>query len=108
MLKIYENQFLYVRKTCWEGTCSCIYILDGIPAQLKPCRVASLILCKDFISNEDEFVMTGVCRGFKIIDPNVSLSYKLGNYSSILCDEMSAQMSKNVHNELVEGKISSL
>lgn len=52
ILKVYEDQFLYVRKESWEGKCGCIYILDGVPVQLQPCRIASLLWYKhSFLSS---------------------------------------------------------
>ena len=29
-------------QACYDGTCSCVYILNGVTTQLKPCRCCSM------------------------------------------------------------------
>lgn len=106
VVKIYEDQFLYIRNNCVKGCCGCIYVLDGVPTQLRPCRIASIIWNSVCISCNDKFVLTGVCRGFKILDTEANLSYHMSNYKSILESEMASQMHDNIISEIRDGKIS--
>ena len=38
------GQLVEVFESCAKGTCLCVYHIDGVRTQLKPCRFASLIL----------------------------------------------------------------
>lgn len=105
-VKIYDDQYLYVKSCCNTNSCSCIYYLDGIPSQIKPCRVAAMMYRCNMFTNDDLFVLTGLCRGFKIIDTDVELSYSVQNYNSITKGPMYTQMCKNIGDELIQGKVS--
>lgn len=72
-VKVYDDQFLHVKHCCHTGSCSCVYYLDGVPSPLKPCRIAALMVGARMFSEEDTFVLSGVCRGFKIVDNDVNL-----------------------------------
>lgn len=107
-VKVYENQFLNVKRCCQTGTCTCVYYLDGIPSPLKPCRIAALMAEKYMFSDEDSFVLSGVCRGFRIVDDDVDLHYSVGNYKSILNEDMYNQMCEIIVKELAKGQVSRL
>lgn len=106
-VKVYSNQFLHVTSRCQTGDCNCIYYLDYIQSHLKPCRVAAMMVKNNLMSNKDFFVLTGICRGFKIIDKDpVDLSYFRENYTSILKGDMFAQMCATIKREVISGQIS--
>lgn len=42
-VKIYNDQYLHVGSRCHTGHCECVYYLDFIQTQLKPCRIAAII-----------------------------------------------------------------
>lgn len=105
-VKVYEDQFLHVKSDCVDGSCNCVYYLDGIQAKLKPCRVAASIYVSDIWSPNNVFVLDGVCRGFRIVDDNVNLKYRVQNYNSILKPEMYDKMCDNIYTEIYSGQIS--
>lgn len=105
-VRVYEDQFLHVRWPCVQGICDCLHILDGVPAMLHPCRVAAIMYVHGMFAAEDYSVLTGLCRGFPILDSGVKLSYFKENYKSILEPEMYQQMCKTVRRELITGQIS--
>lgn len=105
-IRVYPDQFLHVKDSCKDGSCSCLYLLDGIPSPLKPCRFASVIWVSGMFSEEDNFVLSGVCRGFKIVDSDLDLSYSMRNYSSILNDDMYSQMCEVIAKEMANGQVS--
>lgn len=91
-VRVYDGQYLHLTHRCLEGDCNCIYFLDGIPLVLHPCRLAALLFHLHLFSREDLFVLTGLCRGFRIVDQKTDVHYKMGNYKSILTGSMKAQM----------------
>lgn len=105
-VKVYTEQYLHVKKECMVGTCQCIYFLDSIPVMLKPCRLAALLCKYRLQSNDDMFVLGGVCRGFKVVDRDIDISYSMSNYKSILTGSMHSQMCDTVRRELLLGNIS--
>lgn len=107
-VKIYTDQYLHVKGSCRNGSCSCLYLLDGVPSPLKPCRFACLMWDMKMFSSEDLFVLNGVCKGFKIVDDDVNLSYSLHNYKSILDSSMYSQMCDVIAKELANGQVSRL
>lgn len=58
------------------------------------------------LTDEDMFVLSGVCRGFRIIDKDVEVAYTMSKYNSILNGSMHEQMCNSVKKELLEGRIS--
>lgn len=107
-VRVYKDQFLNIKTCCQTGSCKCLYLLDGIPSPLKPCRFASCMLEKGMLSDQDFFVLSGVCRGFRILDEGTDLSYSIDNYNSILEGKMFEQMCEIIRNELASGRISRL
>lgn len=105
-VRIYKGQYLHVKQECALGTCTCIYYLDSIPVLLKPCRLSALLHKYGLNSADDMFVLEGLCRGFRVIDENVDISYSRDNYSSILNGSMHNQMCDTVRRELIQGNIS--
>lgn len=105
-VKIYDDQYLHIHQGCVDGTCSCLHFLDGVPNKMKPCRVAATMLINGFWSRDDLFVLTGLCRGFKILDGSPDISYEIPNYKSILQKEARLKMNGNINEELFRGTIS--
>lgn len=105
-VQVYSGQFIHVKRSCMDGVCDCLHILDGVPAQLHPCRVAALMYKYRLLGEENMFVLTGLCRGFHILDSDVQLAYSRSNYSSILEPNMYSQMCATINRELVRGQIS--
>ena len=56
------------------------------------------------ITEEDLFIMTGICQGFHILDSNCSLQYNASNYGSV--ELAKEELTSSVRQELSEGKIS--
>lgn len=106
-VKVYSNQFLHVTTCCHTGRCNCIYYLNYIQSQLKPCRLAAMMVKNNLLSDRDFFILTGICRGFKIVDDDTDdLSYVGENYTSILKGDMYKQMCKTVQKEVISGQVS--
>lgn len=105
-VRVYDSQYLHITHKCLKGGCSCYYFLDGIPLMLHPCRLAALLFHHRLFSQDDMFVLSGLCRGFKIVDPGTNTEYKMDNYKSILSGSMRSQMSESVRKELLKGTIS--
>lgn len=78
-VRVYDGQYLHVNQGCVTGDCTCIYYLDGVPSKMKPCRVAATMYVENFWSEDDLFVLTGMCRGFHIVDGFPDLSYNVPN-----------------------------
>lgn len=105
-VKVYRGQYLHIHKSCIANECECIYFLDGIPTPLKPCRIASAMFKSDMKTEEDRFVLTGTCRGFKVLDGSPNLRYCVKNYRSILQEIPAQKMSITVKKELLNGQVS--
>lgn len=105
-VRVYSGQYLHVKRECLMGTCQCIYFLDSVPVLLRPCRLAALLQKYHLTSISDMFVLCGLCRGFKVVDENIDVSYSRGNYKSILEGSMYGQMCDTVRRELLLGNIS--
>lgn len=99
---------LNVKSCCHTGDCECVYLLDGIPASLKPCRLASMMLGRNMFSNEDFLVLSGLCRCFRIVDDNTKLTFAIDNYKSILDSDMYNQMCSVIDTELRNGRVTCL
>ena len=100
-----EGTRIEVFSSCVKGSCKCIYRLDNVESQLKPCRFASLILSVPGYSEKYLQLLWHITDGFPIVDSDVD-SYKCVNYSSITCPEVSPVMDKIIGKELAEGAIS--
>lgn len=106
-VRIYYGQYLHVGTRCHMGDCECIYYLDFVQTQLRPCRIAAIIASMGNYSLDDLFILNGVCRGFRIIDAGVAdLCYARDNYNSILKGDMYNQMCQTITREVSEGLIS--
>lgn len=106
-VRVYDNQYLHIGSRCHTGECDCVYYLDFVQTQLKPCRIAALIASMNDYSADNLFVLNGVCRGFRIVDENVEkLSYTRDNYNSILKGDMYKQMCNTITKEVEFGQIS--
>ena len=49
--------------------------MSGVVAQLKPCRMYAESLCHGDSDPDWEYVMRGVCFGYRVIDPDCVSSY---------------------------------
>ena len=94
-----------VYEYCVQGTCDCEYVLGGVLNDLKPCRFVSKSLSFMEICCDDLLVVTGVCRGFQIVDKDCLASYNGANYPSITCGAPAVSMTELVRKELCSGKV---
>ena len=92
-----------IYKTCILGCCECRYEIDGVRAQLKPCRVFSECYCRGEVDPDWEYILRGVCFGFRVIDSNCNSQYFLDNYSSInkVSGSMAGKLKKELEEEMV-------
>ena len=93
-----------VFKSCVWGACDCVYMLDGVRVQLKPCRVFAECYCRGDVDPDWDYILRGAFFGFKVIDDSCISEYVIQNYSSI--DKVAGSMSKKLTMELAEQMIS--
>lgn len=105
-VKVYTGQYLHVTEFCVQGSCQCIYFLDNIPHVLKPCRFAASMYLSDGYGKNEMFVLSGMCRGFRVVDGTPNISYSASNYKSILQEGMREKMDDTIKKELRSGQIS--
>ena len=88
---------------CVLGCCECMYEIGGVRAQLKPCRVFSECYCRGDVDPDWEYILRGVCFGFRVIDRNCGSNYFLDNYSSInkVSESMAGKLKKELEEEMV-------
>ena len=91
---------------CFEGTCCCVYILNGVNTQLRPCRCCAMCALDATPTEDDLFILTGLCQGFNILDSNCELQYLCNNYGSM--KDASGEMTASVLDERSSGKITVL
>ena len=104
-IEILPGNYIPVFPKCMNGLCSCVYILQGAVSQLRPCQFAAYIMSFANVCIDDWLVLTGVCRGFRIVDKNCSTAYFCENYVSLTKGEFSQEMTDKVLQELSEGKV---
>ena len=90
---------------CVSGTCDCVYMLEGVVSQLKPCRFASIILTNDLLREKYTDLLGLITDGFPVVDSPVQ-AYECVNYSSITDPAVKPMMDKIIEKELQEGVIS--
>ena len=91
-------------RACTLGYCECMYFIAGVSAQLKPCRMFAECYCRGDVDPDWEYMMRGVCFGFKVINDGCKSEYSLDNYSSI--NKVGNSMQKKLEIELAEEMIS--
>ena len=104
-VEVVPGNYIPVFESCLEGCCHCTYILQGVVTQLRPCQFAGYILCFDSVSKQDWFVLTGVCRGFRILDKGCTSAYYCENYVTITKGKFKDEMTEKIKSELAEGKV---
>ena len=98
--------WLPVLPSCLSGTCRCVFVLEGETTQLRPCQFAASVWGMGVsVSLDDMMVLTGVCRGFRIVDHGCNASYFSKNYPSLLQGHFKGEMNDIIRNELAEGKL---
>ena len=101
---------IHVYKSCIAGTCKCVHLIDGKPAQLLPCRFAPFLSGSSNVltdSDEDcQFIWEGVVQGFKIVNKNCETGYNCKNYNSILQKPFFEEMCNLIEDETISGKVS--
>lgn len=95
---------IYVK--CGFGNCNCIYTLQDVQSQLRPCRFG-YILYGCFLPDAKVHaeMFEGIRYGFPIVDSDVS-KYECANYRSILNAYTKPIMDNLVKKEIAEGFIS--
>ena len=104
-IEVIPGNYIPVFNACLSGCCDCVYILQGVVTQLRPCQFAAYMLSFDSVCCDDWIVLTGVCRGFRIVDKDCSTAYYCENYVSLTQGQFSEEMTDKVRQELHEGKI---
>ena len=95
-----------VYDACVNGTCECLYEIEGVRSQLKPCRFAAIVFLsgREWASKYVDLVWA-VTDGFPIVDTEVN-EYECENYSSITSEPNSLKMDSILKKELAEGMVS--
>ena len=91
---------------CLRGACVCEFEIDGVPSQLKPCRIFSEACCRGEIDVDWEFILKGVCFGFHVINTVCDSKYFKENYSSITAGVVGVDMSRKLQQEIDQGMLS--
>ena len=97
IVKVFEN--------CINNTCVCKYYIGEMLCQLKPCRVAAILVSGESWVESYWDLLWYVTEGFPIVEGDVP-SYVCENYSSILDPVSKAKMDEIIKRELDEGMIS--
>ena len=92
-------------ESCLLGTCLCKHFISGVRAQLRPCRAFAECYCRGGVDPDWDYILRGICFGFKVIDAVCNSSYNLENYNSILKKGVSEVMSIKLNKELEEEMI---
>ena len=105
-VEIAPGAWMPIFDDCMGSSCACKYILGGEECQLKPCQFAKSVLnfCEN-VTVADMFVLTGVCRGFRIVDHGCKASYFCDNYKTLVGSDNENDMTAIINGELREGKI---
>ena len=74
-----------VFNTCNIGTCACIYRVNNIPVQLKPCRAVCECFLRGEIDPDWEWILYNACFGARVVDTNCELQYENDNYIKEKC-----------------------
>ena len=61
-----------------NGSCVCVYELEGVWCQLKPCRFSVELFARGAVDIDVQFILQGVVFGFKIVDDNCNVAYDCG------------------------------
>ena len=88
---------------CLSGVCDCTFEIAGAVVQLKPCRMFSEACCCGVMDEDWEFLLKGVCFGFRVIDTECKSRYFKSNYSSITAGAVGETMSDRLLQELESG-----
>lgn len=81
------------------------HVIDGVASQLRPAGWHRLLYYSNSWDSDAHFLLDGVYNGFRLIDPDASIStYACANYSS--CDEDSIKLSDLLFGEIRSGKLS--
>ena len=105
-VEVAPGSWVPVGQDCVDGVCGCVYVLEGVVTQLMPCRFAAKVIAfGDKVTEDDMTVLTGVCRGFRIVDHGCNASYYCDNYASLLGGKFKGDMSERIVQELVDGKV---
>ena len=95
---------------CASGNCSCCHLIGNVPAQLKPCRAATVLFGPtplDSVSSADRlYLWQGLVNGFDIVDEGCPSAYFCENYDSILNEKFYPEMSALLAEEIDQHKVS--
>ena len=105
VVEVVPGNYIPVFDSCIGGNCHCVYIVQGAVTQLRPCQFVSYLCAFDLVTKDDWYVVTGVCRGFRIIDKDCDTSYLCDNYSTTTKGDTAVEMTDKIKNELRDGKV---
>lgn len=97
-------QTFTVDSSCLSGTCVCVYVLSGMPCQLKPCRFFSEAFCRTDIDVDAMFILQGIVFGFRVIDENCNVTYNIKRQRSSSAGEneiIESRLQAELHNGLL-------
>ena len=104
-MEVVPGNWVPIWQDCADHVCSCVYILEGEHCQLKPCQFAASILQFKGVTWDDMYVLTGIYRGFRIVDHGCEASYYCSNYDSLVGSKFSGDMTERIREELACGKV---
>ena len=96
----WTERYIDIFDDCLQGLCDCIYTIDDTIVQIKPCRVFAEGLCRGDVDPDWEYVLRGVCFGFRVIDDTCDSNYNRGNYGSITKGEVGVTMMGRIQAEI--------
>ena len=104
-IEVVPGSYLPVFDRCLRGECCCVFVLQGAVTELRLCQFVSALVKFDSITERDWYVVTGVCRGFRIVDKNCPTAYYCENYASVTKGALYDEMSGKIESELSTGKV---
>ena len=91
---------------CLQGTCACVFNIEGVRAQLRLCRVYAECYGRGDVDPDWEYILRGACFGYRVIDDECDSAYNENNYGSITKGEVGMAMSGRLQLEIDEEIIS--
>ena len=79
---VYKSNYVEfnVFEACYLGNCACIFKVNNVPVQLKPCRALCECFLHGYTDPDWEWIIYNSCFGARVIDTNCELQYSSDNY----------------------------
>lgn len=98
-----SQKLIGIFTACVAGICSCAYQINNENVQLRPCRFFSQCFLRGEVDPDWEFLLRGICFGFRVIDDDCVSCYQTENYKSIMEGETGAIIAKHQTEEIASG-----